>query len=619
MNKKHKYIIGIDLGTTNCSLSYVEFPDSSLNDGDKKYEVKNFEIAQLTAPGVVEEKALLPSFMYIASEVEFPAGALDLPWAAGRNFCVGEFARKRGAEAPGRLISSAKSWLCHGGVSRESKILPQASDSGCEKYSPVEASAKYIEHIKDAWNYKMTVNDKEAEMSKQSVFITVPASFDAAARELTLKAAELAGLKDITLLEEPQAAFYSWINRCGDKWRREVKEGEVVLVFDIGGGTTDFSLICVGQKDGELTLNRIAVGNHILLGGDNMDIALANLTRQKLEGAGKKIDNWQFQGLWHAARAAKEALLSDDKLDRASVTVLSKGKSVIGGAMKSEILRSEIEKIMFDGFFAMASSKDMPSKSSGLGIAEISLPYASDPAITKHLAKFLKEHVTNENYVSKSGESFVRPDAVLFNGGVMKSPALQARSLEILNSWLASEGAGEAKKLAADSMELAVSRGAAYFGLAKSGLGVRIKGGTAASYYIGLETAMPAVPGMNAPIKALCVVPAKTEEGSRISVPGREFGLRVGETSEFKMFVSTTHKQEAPGVILEEWLEDELIEMAPLKTALEKKEDMPDGGEELIPVTIESLVTEIGTIEIWCVSRDKKNRWKLEFNIRESE
>ncbi len=616
MSKKPKFIIGIDLGTTNCAISYTEYPQTDDGEGASGNEVKNFNIAQVTGPGVVEEKPLLPSFIYIASEVEFPAGALDLPWASGRGFCVGEFARKRGSESPNRLISSAKSWLCHAGVSREAKILPSTAGGDCQKFSPIEASAKYIEHIKDAWNHKMAAEDKDSEMSKQCIFITVPASFDAAARELTLKAAELAGLSNITLLEEPQAAFYSWINRAGDKWRRGVKEGEVVLVFDIGGGTTDFSLIYVGQKDGDLTLNRIAVGNHILLGGDNMDIALANLVRQKLESAGKKIDNWQFQGLWYSARAAKETLLADDKLDRVAVTVLSKGKSVIGGAMKSEILRSEIEKIMLDGFFAPAASGDMPLKQAGLGITEISLPYASDPAITRHLAKFLKEHVNNENYTKKSGTTFIHPDAVLFNGGVMKSDILRQRALEVINGWLKTEGAGEVKKLESDDMDVAVAHGAAYFGLAKAGRGIRIKGGTAASYYIGLETAMPAVPGMRAPIKALCAVPAKTEEGTRLQIPGREFGLRIGEKSEFKMFVSTTHKEEAPGTILDEWPEGELIEMTPLETALERKEGAAD---ELVPVTIESYVTEIGTIEIWCVARDGKNRWKLEFNIRESE
>ncbi len=612
MDKNYRYIIGIDLGTTNCALSYVEFPQNK----DDKKEVKNFDILQVTAPGVTEEKPLLPSFMYIASDVEFPAGSLDLPWASGRSFCVGEFARKRGAESPKRLISSAKSWLCHAGVSREAKILPFASDDGCEKFSPIEASAKYIEHMKNAWDHKMASKDKANAMAEQCIYITVPASFDAAARDLTLKAAEMAGLLNITLLEEPQAAFYSWINRTGDKWRREVKEGEVVLVFDIGGGTTDFSLIYVGQKDGDLTLNRIAVGNHILLGGDNMDIALANLVRSKLESAGKKIDNWQFQGLWYSARQAKENLLTDEKLDRMSVTVLSRGKSVIGGAVKSEILKAEIEKIMLEGFFAQAKSKDMPAKQAGLGITEISLPYASDPAITRHLAKFLNEHVNNENYARKEGATFIHPDAILFNGGVMKSGALQNRVTEVINGWLKNEGAKDVKKLETDSMDVAVARGAAYFGLAKAGLGVRIKGGTAASYYIGLETAMPAVPGMRAPIKALCVVPAKTEEGTKLQIPGREFGLRIGEKSEFKMFVSTTHKEESPGTILEEWPEGEITEMTPLETALEKKEGV---SEDIIPVAIESYVTEIGTIEIWCVSRDGKNRWKLEFNIRESE
>lgn len=612
MEKKPKYIIGIDLGTTNCSLSYVEYPAGK----DDRPQLKKFDILQVTAPGVTQERSLLPSFMYIASEVEFSKGALDLPWASEMNFCVGEFARKRGAESPKRLISSAKSWLCHAAVSREGKILPFGADSDCEKYSPIEATAKYIEHIKNAWNHKMAAGDQAAFLENQAVYITVPASFDAAARDLTLKASEMAGISNVTLLEEPQAAFYSWINAMGDKWRREVREGEVILVFDIGGGTTDFSLIYVGQNDGELTLNRIAVGNHILLGGDNMDIALANLVRQKLEASGKKIDNWQFQGLWYSARTAKESLLGGEKLDKYPVTVLSKGKSVIGGALKSEISMEEIKKIMQDGFFTDNKVSDMPIRQSGLGLSEISLPYASDPSVTKHLAKFLTEHVNNENYTKKSGATFVQPSAILFNGGVMKSEPIQQRVLSVLNGWLQIAGGEALKNLKTESMDLAVSRGAAYFGLARAGLGIRIKGGTAASYYIGFESAMPAVPGMRAPIKALCVVPSKTEEGSVIKIPGREFWLKIGEKKEFKMFLSTIHKEEAPGALLEEWPEGELIEMSPLETALEKKDGI---SEDLIPVTLEGIVTEIGTIEIWCVSADGKNRWKLEFNIRENE
>jgi len=611
MKENAKYIIGMDLGTTNCAMAYVEYPTA----GNEKPEIKNFAIPQLTGPGVVEERPLLPSFMYIASEIEFPKGSLDLPWISGQNYFVGEFAQKRGAESPKRLVSSAKSWLCNEGVSREDKILPSGNDVECEKFSPIETSAKYLQHLKNAWNHKMAATDKNAVMEKQTIYITVPASFDAVARDLTLKAASLAGLSNVTLLEEPQAAFYSWINNMDAKWRKEVKEGDVILVFDIGGGTTDFSLIYVGQQDGEMSLNRIAVGNHILLGGDNMDVALANLVRTKLEASGKKIDNWQFQALWYSARAAKEALLSDPKAEKVPVTILSRGKSVIGGVIKSEILKSEIESILIEGFLPKSGSDEMPLKQKSSGITELGLPYASDPAITRHLAKFLTEHVSNENYKKKAGASFIHPSAMLFNGGVMKSDLLQGRVLETINSWLEKEKSQKVKLLPSTNMDLAVARGAAYFGIVKTGAGIRIKGGTARSYYIGLETAMPAVPGMRAPMKALCVVPAKTEEGSVIAVPGKEFGLRVGEASEFKLFASTTHKAEAPGTILEEWSEGDLLETPPLETSLEKK----DGLEGVVPVKIETHVTEIGTVEIWCVSRDDKNRWKLEFNIRENE
>ena len=611
MDEKTKFIIGVDLGTTNCALAYIETPASK----DDKFEVRNFSIPQLTGPGVVEEKAVLPSFVYLASDVEFPKGSLDLPWAAGRDFMVGEFARKRGAESPKRLISSAKSWLCHSGVSREEKILPWGSDEQCQKYSPIEASAKYLEHMKDAWNHKMAKSDPEAAMEKQRIFLTVPASFDAIARDLTLKAAYLIGLKNVTLLEEPQAAFYSWLNSLGDKWRKEVKEGDVILVFDVGGGTTDFSLIAVGSQGGELSLNRIAVGNHILLGGDNMDVALANMVRAKLEASGRKIDSWQFQALWYSARAAKEELLSGAGAEKVPVTILSRGKSVIGGSIKSEIAKGEVDSILVEGFFPKSAKPEMPQKQSKAGIMELGLPYASDPAVTRHLAKFLADHVGNENYKKKDGATFVHPSAVLFNGGVMKSKALQERAADVLSGWVKGEKGNAIKLLPAADMDLAVARGAAYFGMAKAGSGIRIRGGAARSYYIGLETSMPAIPGMRAPMKALCVVPAKTEEGSVLAIPGREFGLRVGEPSEFQMFASTVHKAEPPGTILEEWGE-ELTEMPPLETVLESK-DEAEGS--VIPVKLESHVTDIGTVEIWCVSRDDKKRWKLEFNIRENE
>lgn len=611
-NKNYKFIIGIDLGTTNCAVSYAKISTNL----DEDIQILDFLIPQVTAPGIIEEKPLLPSYMYIASEVELPKGSLDLPWAKDLNYCVGEFARKRGAESPKRLISSAKSWLCHGGISRETKILPLNLDEDIEKYSPIEVSAKYLEHIKNAWNYKMASNDPTLKMEEQLVLITIPASFDAAARDFTVKAAHIAGLQNITLLEEPQAAFYSWINNNKDTWRKQIKENDVILVFDIGGGTTDFSLIYVGQEDGNLTLNRIAVGNHILLGGDNIDIALANVVKQKLEASGKKIDNWQFQSLWYITRNAKETIFNENH-ENIPVTILSKGKSVISGTIKSELTKSELHKIIFEEFFSKVSINEMPTVQKRIGLTELSLPYANDPKITRHLAKFLKEHVNNEKYQKKNiNSTFVIPDAILFNGGVMKPVSLQDHVIDVINSWINETGSNsKVKKLENQDMDLAVARGATYYGLTKLGRGIRIKGGTAASYYIGIESSMPAVPGMPPILKALCVVPAKTEEGTKISITNKEFGLRVGEKSEFKMFVSTTHKTEPPGTILEEWEEGDLIEMMPLETTLEKK----DTNLDIVPVTLESYVSEIGTIEIWCVEKNGSNKWKLEFNIRDNE
>ena len=449
----------------------------------------------------------------------------------------------------------------------------------------------------------------------QEVFLTIPASFDEEARELTLRAAEQAGLKNVTLLEEPQAAFYAWIESQGERWRKQVKVGDLILVCDVGGGTTDFSLITVSEREGELSLNRVAVGDHILLGGDNMDLALARLLQKRLEDEGHRIDTWQLHALWHQCRIAKEKMFANPKSQKEPVTLLGKGTKLVGGTIKTELTRDDITEVLVDGFFPQTASDSVPARQRRIGFQELGLPYAADPAITKHLARFLSRQAAD----SPEGESIRRgpsgltsPTHVLFNGGVMKADILRNRLVAVVNDWLSEEGFEPLKELAAPDLDHAVARGAVYYGKAKRGRGVRIRSGSPRTYYIGIESAMPAVPGLEAPLKALCVVPFGMEEGTSAEISDREFGLVVGEPAEFRFLSSTTRKQDKIGSLNEDW-GDEIQELSPMEVTLKL-----DGQEDtVLPVKIETRVTEIGTLELWCVSRDGDHRWKLEFNIRE--
>ena len=446
----------------------------------------------------------------------------------------------------------------------------------------------------------------------------MPASFDEEARELTRRAAEQAGYQHVTLLEEPQAAFYAWLESQGDGWRRRIKVNDLVLVCDIGGGTTDFSLIMVSEENGELTLKRVAVGDHILLGGDNMDLALAHVLRQRLEASGNRIDTWQLHGLWHQSRMAKEKLFESPKTQSRPITLLGKGTKLVGGTIKTELAREDLDLVLVEGFFPKVASSEFPARQRRVGFQELGLPYAADPAITKHLARFLSEQLRNspEAAAIRRGRSGLAcPTHILFNGGVMKAAVLRDRVVEVLNGWLRDEGfdaLGAEQILDAPDLEHAVARGAAYYGKARRGRGVRIRSGASRTYYIGIESAMPAVPGMEAPLKALCVVPFGMEEGTEATIPGREFGLVVGEPAEFRFLSSSVRKQDQVGSLLEDWGAD-IEELSPLEVTL--KMDGQQGT--VVPVRLETRVTELGTLEVWCVSRDGTNRWKLELNIRE--
>lgn len=588
-----RYIIGIDLGTTNTCVARVALDGAP--DPHTPPPVELFPVPQLVEPGELREEPLLPSALYLPGRADFAAGAIALPWDEDSPHVVGSLARKRGVESAARLVASAKSWLCHGGVDRTSPLLPFGSPEGIPRVSPVEASRRYLDHIRRAWNWK----HPDAAFEAQTVVLTVPASFDAGARELTETAAIQAGFCNVVLLEEPQAAFYAWIERHPD-WRERVQVGDLILVIDIGGGTTDFSLIAVRDAGGELQLERVAVGEHILLGGDNIDLALAHSVARDLEQRKIKLDAMQFHALWQRCRLAKEALLEEGNTDEAQpVTVLGRGSGLVGGTIRAELRRAVLEQILLDGFLPVTPSTEIPQRPRRSGLQEIGLPYAADAAITRHLAKFLRQ----------SGE-LMAPTHVLFNGGVLRAPLVRQRILEVLNGWLAEEGKPPVQPLLGEDLMHAVARGAAYYGLAREGRGVRIRGGIPKTYYVGIESAMPAVPGLPAPMKYLAVASFGMEEGSRAAIPQREFGLIVGEPAEFRFFCSASRRDDQPGALIEEGGED-LEELSPVSVTLP---DEGNGGRA-VPVTFETVVTETGMLQLWCLARDGR-RWKLEFNVR---
>ena len=597
------YIVGIDLGTTHSVAAYTRATVAE----DETPAVRLLRIPQIVAPGEVNTLPLLPSFLFLPGPHDVPENSLALPWAPQRDYAVGEFARNRGAELPTRLIASAKSWLTHRGVDRTEAILPWDAPADARRVSPLEASARYLEHIRDAWNDQMA--DEAARLEEQEINLTVPASFDAVARELTVQAARMAGLQHLTLLEEPQAAFYAWLEARRDEWRDQIAVGETILVCDVGGGTTDFSLIQVTEEGGSLALQRVAVGDHILLGGDNMDLTLAYALRAKLAQRGTQLDTWQFRSLTHSCRKAKERLLNEPGVDEEPVVILGRGTSLIGGTIRTELTREELQTILLEGFFPLGAVDDFPQRKAQVGIREMGLPYAADPAITRHLACFLSRQVATGD----ASPPVAFPSAVLFNGGVMKAAPLREQVLCALRQW---NGDAEVRELEATNLDLAVALGSAYYGLARKGRGIRIRAGAPRTYYIGIESAMPAVPGIPTPMKALCVVPFGMEEGTDATIRAKEFGLVVGDQAVFHFLASATRKQDQVGEEVEDW-SGEIQEVATLETRLAAS-DSEEGGT-IIPVWLNSKVTEVGTLELWCVARGDDRKWRLEFNIREQQ
>ncbi len=617
-----KFSVGIDLGTTHCVLSYV---DTEQEDA----QVEVMAIPQLTAPGTVETKQQLGSFLYQPHEHEMNESSRVLPWSSEPKALVGAIARNLGSKTPIRLIASAKSWLCHGGVNRREAFLPAGSPEEVEKASPLRATELYLEHLKDAWNHA----NPSHPLSEQDVTITVPASFDPAARDLTAEAARNVGFVHLTLLEEPQAALYNWIDNSGDQWRDQVSVGDIVLVVDIGGGTTDLSLVEVTEDDGNLTLNRIAVGEHILLGGDNMDLALAYRLKMKLAQDGKDLQPWQVQAMTHACRDAKEALLNDADLQSVPIVVPSRGSKLLGATLKTELTQEEVQQTLVDGFFPKVAVSEHPVQRNRGALTQMGLPYAQDAGITRHIAAFLTKQANAQSGgdapqehnpfagmqgmpgAEASSADFIKPTAILFNGGVLKSSLLAERLEETLNEWLINADSEMAKRLTGVDLDLAVASGASYYGSVRRGQGVRIRGGIASSYYVGIESAMPAIPGMAPPMEALCVAPFGMEEGSSVEVPSQEFGLIIGQPVNFQFFGSTVRRDDAEGTHLDHWAPDELEELPEIQVTLPVSEGRREG--EVVPVTLASRVTELGTLYLEAIAADNGQKWHVEFDVRE--
>ncbi len=600
---RSRFIVGIDLGTTNCAVAYVDTKGRERPTAD----IKLYDVPQLIAPGETQPRAMLPSFLYLPGPHELPPGATKLPWQEAPDTVVGEFARGQGAKVPGHLVSSAKSWLCHAGVDREAEILPWDAPAGARRVSPVEASADFLRHIRDAWNHDFAKDDPTRRLEAQEVMLTVPASFDEAARELTVEAAKRSGLEQLTLLEEPQAAFYCWIVSHQDGWQNQVRAGELILVCDIGGGTTDFSLITVVETPTGPGFRRVAVGDHLMLGGDNIDLALAHRVEAKLGGA--RLDTEQWSALRYACRNAKEKLLGDAPPERWPVTIPGRGSRIIGGSLQSELTRAEVAEVVIDGFFPIVPRGEEPARGAKLGLQEFGLPFVADPAIPKHMGAFLRRHraeaIAPEGFVPDDRPA--RPDAILFNGGALTPKIVRDRIVHVLTSWFPDDpGAAYAPRVLSNaSLDLAVAIGAAYYGVVRRGGGIRIGGGTARSYYVGFQSDRADKPW-------LCVVPRDAQEGDAIEIAHRDFDLLMGQPVAFPLASSSVRADDKPGDLVAA-NPDSIRELPPLVGVMRVGRK---AKAERVPVRLAARVTEVGTIELWCESRTDDRRWRLQIQLR---
>jgi molecular chaperone DnaK (HSP70) len=588
------YIVGIDLGTSNTVVAYS---------APGKQQVELFEIEQLVGPGQVAARPLLPSVRYHPAAGEISPGELQLPWstaASGEPVITGRLALDLGAQVPGRLVASAKSWLSHAAVDRLAAILPWGAEDEVDKVSPVGASASYLAHVRAAWLHRFP----KAPLEQQQVILTVPASFDEGARALTLAAARQAGLPNLRLLEEPQAAFYDWLFRHQQQLAGELSETRLLLVCDVGGGTTDLTLIQVAITDGEPTLTRIGVGDHLMLGGDNMDLALAHLVESRLPASEGRLSAARFSQLTARCRAAKEQLLTTGAPEAVLLTLLGGGARLIGGARTVELQRDEARQVLVDGFFPRVAP-DEPLQQRRAAIVEFGLPYPADPAITRHVAAFLRRHAAAARQaLADTGErqEMPVPDTLLLNGGVFRADALAERLQQTLASW---RGAA-LRVLHNENPDVAVARGAVAYALVRQGHGRRIGGGSARSYFLVLEEQAQ-------PRRGICLLPRGSEEGHEIPLPERRFSLRLGQPVRFHLASSVADTSYLPGQIAT-LDEDEFVRLPPIATVVQA----PAGSSQReVRVQLTTSMTEVGTLELHCVSsEDAARRWLLEFQLR---
>ncbi|MBX2810790.1 MAG: hsp70 family protein [Myxococcales bacterium] len=617
-----QFVVGIDLGTSNTAVAYAELCNEESNPHPT---IEAWEILQLTQPGDVQARHLLPSALYIPASYEIASEDLRLPWAEGTQedhppCIVGVGARKLGAKTPIRLIESAKSWLCHGGVQRTAKILPNHAPEEIPKFSPVEAAEAVLEHVCTAWNYHMARQAPDRRLEYQKVVLTVPASFDEAARQLTLQAAKRAGLSEIQLIEEPLAAFYAYIARTGGTAATTgLQGGETILIADVGGGTTDFTLIRVfspEHPDQPLHFERTAVGDHLLLGGDNMDLALAHGVEPSLR-QGQPLDAESWAQLRQECRLAKESLLSYPEQEKLPITIAGRSRRLIQGSLRAELTRSQLATVVLEGYFPSLPKGDeaRPDRQT-TGFSEYGLPYATDPRITRHLARFLLDHAA-----PGPGDA-PHIDAVLFNGGALKPVSIRDRLTSVLGDWLRQTAHDpsrpDPRALVWDegdtALELAVARGAAYFGLVKLGRGLRVHGGSAQSYYLGLGDNDQTTSSTDATQKVLCVAPRGMQDGQTLEVSEQQFQLLTNRPVVFPLYVSSQARRDPVGAILDINVDaQEFHELAPLQTVIKfgkQKAGTP------VPVRIQAHRTELGTLELSCLSKMSGSRFRLEFDLR---
>ncbi|WP_149498284.1 hsp70 family protein [Roseiconus lacunae] len=606
---KSRYVVGIDLGTTNCAFCFVDTDQSD-------WQVETFTIPQWVDLGQIERRETLPSFHYQLTASESSALDSGLPWSSEQRQskkstpgCVGVLAREAGARHPGRRISSAKSWLSHDGVDRSADFLPWHGDPDVQRMSPLEASAEYLKHLRHAWDH----DHPDDPLKDQDIVITLPASFDEVARELTIQAAKLAGLRRVYLIEEPQAAFYAWIDRHRNEWADMVRPGQLILVCDIGGGTTDLTLIRVqpaGESADQVQFHRVAVGRHLILGGDNMDLAVAKLAEQTFtkQNPETTLSSTQWDRMVQSARAVKETMLAQQRPKSMTLSVAAEGAKLLAGAIQVELTREEVDAVLLDGFFPNAKLADRPLAGQS-GFQEFGLPYASDPAITKHLAEFLSEH-RRSGLDDDDQESADRPDLVLFNGGVMSAGAIQTRIVDLLQHWFATDADDldqwRPTVLASPRLDLAVAHGAAYYAMVRRGEGVRIAANLGRSYYMQVSDHPP---------KALCLIPGNAEAGQQFRADDHPLQLQIGQPVQFPLWVSSTRLADRAGELIP-IDESEMTALPPICTALVRGRSRVDS---LLEVFIESELSEIGTVGMYCVDADQSGRgkrWKLEFDIR---